>query len=166
MNLFYEVTCLIWPLNTGFTVHMNIILWIAESERTEALKRLWLQGVFIFLYAFAFFVIGGIGIDVLNKEPGWDTTTWYQLYYGAFGAAVLVNMKHSVLSMHYVSNIHNTIKKIKNTKTQRQRKTQQNKTNCKNNIKVSETSILMLIRFFLLKHMKYLLISKMLSMTG
>ena len=77
-------------------MHINIIVGFAEAERTEALKRLWLQGVFIFLYAFAFFVIGGIGVDVLKKEPGWDTTTWYQLYYGAFAAAVLVNMKHMV----------------------------------------------------------------------
>lgn len=61
-----------------------------ERDKTAALKRIQIYYVVIFLFAIAFFTIGGVGNAYLKNEEEWDMSAWYQLYVGAFIAGGMI----------------------------------------------------------------------------
>jgi hypothetical protein len=92
-------------------------------------------------------------------------TLLWSICCGCFGKYEALCVKHVLFLKHPLYNKKNN-NKLKTHKHKVQRKTQQNKTNCKNNTNESESSITMLILILLLKNIKYLLISRISSITG
>jgi hypothetical protein len=93
-------------------------------------------------------------------------TLLWSICCGCFGKYEALCVKHVLFLKHPLYNKKNNNNKLKTHKHKVQRKTQQNKTNCKNNTNESESSITMLILILLLKNIKYLLISRISSITG
>jgi hypothetical protein len=72
-------------------INLAIFVDISERDKTEALKRIQINYIVLFLLAISFFTIGGLGNIYLNNEKEWDISAWYQVYVGAFIAGGVVN---------------------------------------------------------------------------
>ena len=72
-------------------INLAIFVDISERDKTEALKRIQINYIVLFLLAISFFTIGGLGNRYLNNEKEWDISAWYQVYVGAFIAGGVVN---------------------------------------------------------------------------
>jgi hypothetical protein len=72
-------------------INLAIFVDISERDKTEALKRIQINYIVLFLLAISFFTIGGLGNIYLNNEKEWDISAWYQVYEGAFIAGGVVN---------------------------------------------------------------------------
>ena len=72
-------------------INLAIFVDISERDKVAALKRIQIYYIVIFLFAIAFFTLGGAGNVYINNEKEWDISAWYQVYVGAFIAGGMVN---------------------------------------------------------------------------
>jgi hypothetical protein len=60
------------------------LLWFIENERKQAYGRLGFYYSCHAVCGIALFIIGTVSLSQLTNDSCWNTSYWYQIYYGAY----------------------------------------------------------------------------------
>jgi hypothetical protein len=78
-----------------------------ENERKQAYGRLGFYYSCHAVCGIALFIIGTVSLSQLTNDSRWNTSYWYQIYYGAYIVAGIVSyVLYTVKSVHMIYNIY------------------------------------------------------------